>query len=72
MVKYIELGLYYSVKKNIPKINEIRIIRNFLIIIRNSDLHFLIIYNVKFNKGELTDTFKLTKLFKQFYKLNYI
>jgi len=63
MVKYIELGLYYSVKK-ILKINEIKTIRNFLTAIRNNDLYFLIIYNVKFNKNELIDIFKLIKNFK--------
>jgi len=68
----VELGLYYGVKKNMPKVNGVRIIRDFLVIIRNSDSHFLTIYNVKFNKNKLTDIFNLIKLFKQFYKFNYI
>jgi len=72
MIKYMKSSLYYGVKKYILKVSEVRIIRNFLAVIRNSDLYFLIIYSVKFNKGEFTDIFKLIKLFKQFYKFNHI
>jgi len=54
------------------KVSGVKAIRDFLTIIKNSDLYFLTIYNVKLNKGEFTDIFKLIKLIKQFYKFNHI
>jgi len=63
MIKYIKLGLYYNIKKKL-KVNKIKAIRDFLTVIRNNDLYFSIIYNVKFNKNEFIDIFKLIKLFK--------
>jgi len=61
-----------ALKKDILKVSGIKVIRDFLTVIKSSDSHFLAIYSVKFNKGELTDMYDLIKLFKQFYKLNYI
>jgi len=49
-----------------PKINIIKIIRDFLIIIKGVNSYFLTIYNVIFNRIEFI------KLFKQFYRFNYI
>jgi len=50
--------------KNIPKINRIKVIRDFLTIIKGANSYFLIIYNVIFNQNKFIDIFEFIELFK--------
>jgi len=54
------------------EISEIKMIRDFLTVIKNVNLYFLIVYNVVFNRNKFTDIFEFIKLFKQFYRFNNI
>jgi len=50
-----------------PKVSGIKIIRNFLFVIKKKNFYFFIIYIIIFNRGEFINIYELIKLFRQFY-----
>lgn len=47
-----------------PKINKIKTIRDFLLVIKNKNPYFFAVYTITFNRKKFTNIYELIKLFR--------
>jgi len=55
-----------------PKVNEIKAIRDFLFVIKKKNPYFFAVYIVAFNRNKFINIYELVEFFRQFYKLKNI